>query len=210
MDKKLLNKLSGFNLSMQQKTQLIELMKNVGGNKNNIDSNEEHPIYVDFSPDGSYECTLHICIKECFKEVIDLYLSIPDNDLTAEYIEQQFKLNNYYVPVRFERGYETEKSFICDNNKLFELWYIYTHLLKNKTDLKITYAIIRETDNPLVFDYYPSVAYSIWTLKQCQYSVGGDLITAPDVVEKTPLICNATFSIDYNNAETLQLIPLQQ
>ena len=41
MDKKLLDKLSGFNLSMQQKMQLIDLMKNVGGNKNNAESDEE-------------------------------------------------------------------------------------------------------------------------------------------------------------------------
>ena len=205
MDKKLLDKLNGFNLSMKQKVQLIDLMKNVGGNKNNVDSDEEYPIYVNPFVQNGYNCTLHICVKECLKEVIELLVSTSNGNLTSETFEQELKQNNYYFPVEFERAYETEKSFICRDNKVFELWYIYTHLLKNKTDLKITYALIRETD-PIVIEYYPSDVFSIWRLNQCQYSLGGDLTSAPGVVEKIPLMCNAKWSIDYNGAETLTLI----
>ena len=206
MDKKLLDKLSGFNLSMQQKMQLIDLMKNVGGNKNNSDSDEGYPIYVDVVPTGSFECTLHVCLKECLNELIDMMRStIPEDSYIDEFIET-LKLNNYYLPIIFERAYESEKTFTCKEFKVVELWYIYTHLLKNKTDLKITYALIRETDNPLVFEYYPSDSFSIWRLNQCQYSLGGNLPTAPGVVEKIPLMCNAKWSIYYNGAETLTLI----
>ena len=50
MDKKLLDKLSGFNLSMQQKKQLIELIQEAGGGNSNASSDNS----TDFKDSGMY------------------------------------------------------------------------------------------------------------------------------------------------------------
>lgn len=58
MNKKLLDKLDGFNLSMQQKTQLIELIKEVGNNNNsNANTSNIVPFELIFNGDvGKIKC----------------------------------------------------------------------------------------------------------------------------------------------------------
>lgn len=141
MDKKLLDKLNGFNLSMQQKMQLVELVKEAGGGTGNGDgdSSEKEIIKIFMNYDAA-----------------SITVKLGDIEYSAQYTlngetETLIKSNDIYNLID-TNVHKDAILYINSGDDSNQNFMIYNIITKVKVDNKINYIAIFQILLVLVFE----------------------------------------------------------